>query len=134
METSSGLQAQPLDAGELRKRSVGTVEFQDEKGRRRTVQLDELNEADRALAEQFGYKPVREYWLLTREKQTNIVTGLQTRVRLPLYLLVRRQYLRSLLHDRDDFLLSALRRWLRVCSLVLAHFWCRMYVHCLLGR
>jgi hypothetical protein len=47
-----------LDAGELRRHSVGTVEIQDAKGRRKTVQLDELNAADRALAEQFGYKPV----------------------------------------------------------------------------
>jgi hypothetical protein len=45
-------------AGELRRRSHGVIELQDEKGRRRTVQLEELNEADRALAEKFGYKPV----------------------------------------------------------------------------
>jgi hypothetical protein len=43
----------------MRRRSNGTVEMTDDKGRRKTVQLDELNEADRALAEQFGYKPVR---------------------------------------------------------------------------
>jgi hypothetical protein len=49
----------PIDAADLRRHSVGTVEIQDAKGRRRTVQLDELNAADRALAEQFGYKPVR---------------------------------------------------------------------------
>lgn len=59
MEHNSSLEAQALDAGQLRKRSIGTVEFQDASGRRKTVQLDELNEADRALAEQFGYKPVR---------------------------------------------------------------------------
>lgn len=39
---------------------MGVVELQDDSGRRRTVQLDELNDADRALAEQFGYKPVCE--------------------------------------------------------------------------
>ena len=50
----------PLNEGELRRRSVGTVEITDGRGRRRTVQLDELNEADRALAAQFGYKPVRD--------------------------------------------------------------------------
>jgi hypothetical protein len=49
----------PIDAGELRRNSVGTIEIQDARGRRRTVQLDELSSADRALAEQFGYKPVR---------------------------------------------------------------------------
>jgi hypothetical protein len=46
-------------AADLRRRSHGVVELQDDKGRRRTVQLDELNDADRALAEKFGYKPVR---------------------------------------------------------------------------
>jgi hypothetical protein len=50
----------PTEAGQgMRRRSVGTIEMTDDKGRRKTVQLDELNEADRALAEQFGYKPVR---------------------------------------------------------------------------
>lgn len=43
----------------MRRRSNGTVEMTDDKGRRKTVQLDDLSEADRALAEQFGYKPVR---------------------------------------------------------------------------
>ena len=42
-----------------RKGSVGAIELRDDKGRRRTVQLDELNAADRELAEKFGYKPVR---------------------------------------------------------------------------
>lgn len=50
----------PTEAGQqMRRRSNGTIEMTDDKGRRKTVQLDELNEADRALAEQFGYKPVR---------------------------------------------------------------------------
>jgi hypothetical protein len=48
----------PLDEGSLRRNSVGLLEIQDAHGRRRTVQLDELSAADRALAEQFGYKPV----------------------------------------------------------------------------
>lgn len=47
-----------LQQSGLHRRSVATVELQDEHGRRRTVQLDELNSADRALAEKFGYKPV----------------------------------------------------------------------------
>jgi hypothetical protein len=43
-----------------RKRSVGgTLQFHDAAGRRRTVQLDELADDDRELAEKFGYKPVR---------------------------------------------------------------------------
>lgn len=43
--------------GELRQRH-GSVQLTDENGRRRTVNLDELNAADRELAEKFGYKPV----------------------------------------------------------------------------
>jgi hypothetical protein len=42
-----------------RKNSVQAVELTDDKGRRRTVHLDELSEADRELAEKWGYKPVR---------------------------------------------------------------------------
>jgi hypothetical protein len=45
----------------LRKRSVAAFELTDSSGRRRTVQLDELGEADAALAEKFGYKPVRAH-------------------------------------------------------------------------
>ena len=41
-----------------RKGSVGVVEMQDANGRRKTVQLDEMNDADRDLAAKFGYKPV----------------------------------------------------------------------------
>ena len=42
----------------MRKRSQGGLEMADEHGRRKTIQLEELSAADRALAEQFGYKPV----------------------------------------------------------------------------
>jgi hypothetical protein len=48
----------PGNNAELRHRSQGVIELQDDHGRRRTVQLDELSEADRILAEKFGYKPV----------------------------------------------------------------------------
>jgi hypothetical protein len=61
--TDKELTTGPIDAGALRRNSVGTVELRDAKGRRRTVQLDELDAADRALAEQFGYKPVRKTFL-----------------------------------------------------------------------
>lgn len=43
--------------GELRQRH-GSVQLTDENGRRRTLNLEELNAADRELAEKFGYKPV----------------------------------------------------------------------------
>ena len=44
---------------DLRKRSVGAIEVNDPQGRRRTIDVSNLNEADLALAEQFGYHPVR---------------------------------------------------------------------------
>lgn len=43
-----------------RRRSVGSVEVQGTDGRKRSVALDDLTDADRALAEKFGYKPVRD--------------------------------------------------------------------------
>jgi len=60
-------QADVLNAQNVRRRSsIGAVEIQDQSGRRHTVQLDELSDADRELAAKFGYKPVfkREFgWL-----------------------------------------------------------------------
>lgn len=53
---ATGLEAG--DVTDIRRKSHGTIEMQDDKGRRRTVQLDELSAADRELAEKFGYKPV----------------------------------------------------------------------------
>lgn len=49
----------PIES-QLRKRSVNAVEIADEQGRRRTIQLEDLSDADRELAEKFGYKPVSE--------------------------------------------------------------------------
>ena len=43
----------------VRRRSISVVEINGPDGRRKTVDLSELSEADRQLAEQFGYKPVR---------------------------------------------------------------------------
>lgn len=45
-------------AEQLRKRDVGAVEITDAHGRRKTIDVADLNEADLALAEQFGYHPV----------------------------------------------------------------------------
>ena len=56
MTTAVDSHVPPL--GELRQRSVGAIEFQDEHGRRKTVHLDEMTEDDRELAEKFGYNPV----------------------------------------------------------------------------
>lgn len=49
-----------LEASTMHKRSVGAIEMgADGRGRRSTIQVEDLGLADRALAEQFGYKPVR---------------------------------------------------------------------------
>lgn len=63
-----------------RKGSVGQIELTDDKGRRRTVQLDELTAADRELAEKFGYKPVSQKRIfnpLDAPELTSPCTGLQ---------------------------------------------------------
>ncbi|KAJ9641647.1 polyamine transporter tpo5 [Knufia peltigerae] len=67
----------PLNESDLRRHSVGMVEIQDSHGRR-TVQLDELSAADRALAEQFGYKPVfkREFGYLSTFSFAVSISGL----------------------------------------------------------
>lgn len=61
-----------------RKASVGRIELQDDNGRRRTIQLDDLNDADRALAEKFGYKPVfkREFGYLSTFSFAVSISGL----------------------------------------------------------
>jgi hypothetical protein len=41
-----------------RKGSVAAVELVDSHGRRKTVHLDGMTDADRELAEKYGYKPV----------------------------------------------------------------------------
>jgi hypothetical protein len=52
--------ADSLQVAEMRQRkqSVGTVEMQGPGGVVRTVNLEDMTEADRALAAEFGYKPV----------------------------------------------------------------------------
>jgi hypothetical protein len=45
------------EASDGRKRSI-IAETEDSQGRRKTIYLEHLNDADRALIEQFGYKPV----------------------------------------------------------------------------
>lgn len=55
---SSGLGVEHQDG--LRRRSVGSIELQTSDGKRRSVALADLTDADRELAEKFGYKPVRD--------------------------------------------------------------------------
>ncbi|KAK4546464.1 hypothetical protein LTR36_002141 [Oleoguttula mirabilis] len=61
-----------------RKQSVGTVELQGPGGVVRTVNLEEMNEADRALAAEFGYKPVfkREFGYLSSFSFAVSISGL----------------------------------------------------------
>lgn len=61
-----------------RKQSVGTVELQGPGGVVKTVNLEELNEADRALAADFGYKPVfkREFGYLSSFSFAVSISGL----------------------------------------------------------
>jgi len=62
-----------------RKSSLGTLNFQDpNSGAIRTVNLDELNDADRALAAEFGYKPVfkREFGYLSTFSFAVSISGL----------------------------------------------------------
>ncbi|EXJ81194.1 hypothetical protein A1O3_07484 [Capronia epimyces CBS 606.96] len=78
MATDKEVTTGPIDESNLRRHSVGTVEIRDASGRRKTVQLDELNAADRALAEQFGYKPVfkREFGYLSTFSFAVSISGL----------------------------------------------------------
>jgi len=43
----------------LRRRSIGVIEINAPDGRRKTIDLSTLSDADRQLAEKFGYKPGR---------------------------------------------------------------------------
>ena len=54
----AGLEENNPPLGELRRRSKGAIELTDLQGRRRTLQFDEMTDADQALAEKFGYQPV----------------------------------------------------------------------------
>lgn len=61
-----------------RKKSVGTVELQGPNGQTRTVNLEELTEADAELAAKFGYKPVfrREFGHLSTFSFAVSISGL----------------------------------------------------------
>lgn len=81
------MQVETPNESAMRKRSLGTVEIQDDKGRRKTVQLDDLSEADRALAEKFGYKPVfkREFGYLSTFSFAVSISGLFSTITTTFY-------------------------------------------------
>ncbi|KAF2090345.1 amino acid transporter [Saccharata proteae CBS 121410] len=62
----------------LRKRSVGTIEVPPELTNNGELHLDDLNEADKALAAEFGYKPVfkREFGYLSTFSFAVSISGL----------------------------------------------------------
>ncbi|KAL8714162.1 MAG: hypothetical protein Q9220_001891 [cf. Caloplaca sp. 1 TL-2023] len=74
-----------------RKKSVGTVELQGPNGQTRTVNLQELSNADAELAAKFGYKPVfkREFGYLSTFSFAVSISGLfstvATTFSFPLY-------------------------------------------------
>jgi hypothetical protein len=49
---------EPIDNLRKRKQSVGAIQIPDKSGQLRTVHLEEMTDADRELAEKFGYNPV----------------------------------------------------------------------------
>ncbi|EME47253.1 hypothetical protein DOTSEDRAFT_69259 [Dothistroma septosporum NZE10] len=61
-----------------RKSSIGTVEVQGRRGTVQTVNIEDLNDADRALAAEFGYKPVfkREFGYLSTFSFAVSISGL----------------------------------------------------------
>lgn len=74
-----------------RKKSVGLVEINGPDGQRRTVNLEDLNDADAQLAAQFGYNPVfkREFGYLSTFSFAVSISGLfatiMTTFSYPLY-------------------------------------------------
>ena len=56
---STGIEHAHLSDLDHRRQSHGQIEISGPNGRRKTVDLSELSEADRQLAEEFGYKPVK---------------------------------------------------------------------------
>jgi hypothetical protein len=74
-----------------RKKSVGLLEIHGPDGQRRTINLEELSDADVQLASQFGYKPVfkREFGYLSTFSFAVSISGLfstiMTTFSFPLY-------------------------------------------------
>lgn len=62
----------------VRHRKASLIEIQDASGHTRAVNIDDLNEADRALAAEFGYKPVfkREFGYLSTFSFAVSISGL----------------------------------------------------------
>lgn len=79
-KSTTSAMADQLAPRELRQRqkSVGTVELQGPHGVVKTVQLEELSDADRKLAAEFGYKPVfkREFGYLSTFSFAVSISGL----------------------------------------------------------
>ena len=112
-----------------RKESVGTIELQGPGGQVRTVNVDDLNEADKALAAEFGYKPVfkREFGYLSAFSFAVSISGLFSTVATTFSYPVRliRRGLRRMLKR-----CVAICGRKRICCLVLVDIWSWLHVHC----
>lgn len=116
---------------------AGKIEVQGPNGNTRVVALEEMSEADAALAAKFGYKPVFK-------RVHTSSTALPSPERLGLThtagvwisgcVLLRRQHQRALLHGCDYVLLPDRLGRECQCGLVLVHFWSWVHVfgckHC----
>jgi len=117
-----------------RKSSVGAVEIQGPNGVVKTVNLEGLDEADRALAAEFGYKPVfkREFGYLSTFSfaVSQVDERLQSAIRLTLVSYDTGQHQWPLLDGRNDLLIPSVCRRQCLGSVVLADIGTRLYVHC----
>jgi hypothetical protein len=84
---SQGLTTEPI--AELRQRKQSVIQIANEDGQLRTVQLDEMSDADRELAEKFGYNPVCGIANVTEHQAEISEIGIQKRVRLFSYVFIR---------------------------------------------
>ena len=95
------------------------------------VEAHTLNDADRRLAE-MGYTQVRLIQLFTGAMLTiRPILGIQARIFLAVDLLLRPLRLRPLRQCLDNLHLSIRGRWCIFSRVVLADFWVRMLLHCL---
>ena len=87
------LETAPISDLRKRKQSVGAIQIADKSGEMRTVHLEELTEADRELAERFGYNPVGFPLIEVDLNDLNkLLLGLQTRIWIFGYIFICRQH------------------------------------------
>lgn len=134
----------PVSDLRQRKQSVGAVKFKDDSGNTRVIDLSEMSEADRELAEKFGYTPVSGRFIKPTTKLTsNRSSSANLDISQPspsqsvsVVCLRPSPPLTSIVSIRNFckwnlLMMSSTRRWRsKLRSLVLVDFWSWMYVHC----